>query len=255
VKVNRIRIPKTKLLEMPKAEQALFVQATQLMNELLILHKLLLFVGNKKHDNTVLVKAQTSYMVFLIRIQTGLLWEAWRWLEKKYLCGPARQYNSRLSPKASSALARLKVFFNKPENPIKKIRDRFAFHYCIPETSDAILRELSEADDEADFEIYYSDAYGNCLYPISDFLVTSAMIAQLPEAKIDSKRALKEFFDTTHAVREDFLDFLPSVLEIMFDRYFGYDSEVVPIPDPPKMDKVELPFFTKRPDRSLMGKR
>jgi len=246
MKLLRIDIPKAKLLAMPQTERVLFVQSTRLLNELLMLNKLLLFTFSKKYDNKVLMKAQTSYAMFFIRIQIGLLWEGWLLVNKQFhgSC-VAKGYQGALSRLGQESLKELNQYFGGP-NLICRIRNEYSFHYSeeCAEKIEKVINEIGETDD---MEVYFSEFYANCLYPFSDGLVNSAMLDELDS---DGKEAVKKLAADTNKVQKWFLNFLGALVEVFIKKYFRSKHTEIPIPEPPPPGRVSIPFFIREPEGS-----
>lgn len=247
MKLQQVRISKRKLASLPENEQALLVQAMQLLNEIDILSRLIAFTMNGKKDNPVLVKAETSQAMFLLRLQMGIMNEGWKLIKNKFRRNrAARDYVKKLSEPARQSLDKMKGYFsaNGGKNIITSTRNQFAFHYCEP--AEKIAKEISGADSTKDFEIYRSDSHYIFLFTLSDAIIHSAMLQGFHSEGLEAFRRLAE---ETNQVRQWFHDFLFPCIDLILKKKLVWRSTDVEIPEPPHIGDVKLPFFVMRRPR------
>lgn len=242
VKLLKVEIPKSKLVEVPEKERLFFVQIGNLLSDLSILQKLTIFSTNERQSNNVMRMAQNLQTLSLLRIQTGILWEGWQLLQKKFFgSGLSKKYEPLLDEKARKGLEALKEYFNRRGGLFKFIRTNFAFHYHL--SSEPLKELIDEAPDSEIFEIYMSDFFGNCVFSMSNVLATFAILKFTDISNTDG--AMRRFLQDITKVTGWFGDFLGGCVLIFATKHLGLDSSEVEIPEPPDVNTVSVPYFIK----------
>lgn len=242
MELKKLSISKSKLMSIPEAEQLFFLRFGNLFNEICILRKLAYFsTGIETTDRTIRA-AQNSQAFLLLKMLAGKLWEGWRLLEQDFFGTKLSQdYESRLTPIGCRGLDGLKQYFSR-DNRIKKIRDELAFHYSneYKEQMKKILEKLGESEM---LDVIISENHFNCLYVASEVVASLASVewTDFPDGY---QQALENFLVEIDKVTKLFLDFLGDCLLVFVKKHkVHFDMTEVDIPDPPKADEIELPYF------------
>jgi len=237
----KLEIPKSKLLSVPKKERVFFVQAGNLLNDLSMLQKLVLFTTNTKTTNKTVRTAQNLQALCLIRIQAGKLDEGWELLQKNYFgAGLSKDYDRMLSQSEKQCLDNIKKYFGSKSNLISLVRD-YTFHYFT--SSEQISQLIDDAPPSEIFEVFMSDFYGNCVFSMSNVLVTFAILKST--GITHTEKAMGKLLRDVQKVTKWFGDFLGRCLLVFVEKHLGLESSKVEIPEPPDIKKVTLPYFIK----------
>ena len=240
MKIHKVNLPKTELASLPENELNFFLQACRMLNEINILHKITSF-SNKDVITDAERRAQNSQSLFFLTILSGKLWEGWELIEKSYFGSKlSKTYHNLLPNEAKDSLNNLKIYFDNPENLVKKIRDKIAFHFDSAE----LMKQFSKSNDDEIFEIYLSGDQGNCCYFLPYALLLNAILewTGIP----DSLKATKTFFSDLLTTATLFNDFLNHYLVTVAKKNVGWNLEEMEIQNPPSINEIFLPFFVRQ---------
>jgi len=244
MKLLKVEIPKSKLSSVPKNERVFFVQTGNLLNDLSMLQKLTLFSTNVKTANQIVHMAQNMQTLSLIRIQAGKLHEGWQLLQKNFFATKlSLEYEKELTAPEKEDLQKLKAYFHKDKNLISLIRNKFAFHYYPSSTE--INQLIDGLREEEIFEIFMSEFYGNCVFSMSNVLITYLILEYTGVENTDEntdKAMFKLLRDVTDVTRW-FGSFLGGCLLVFTKKHLGLKSTEVEIPEPTNINEVTLPYF------------
>lgn len=111
-----------------KEEQVFLVQMLNFLNELWISWRTALLSYQRLNDlDGLALSAQIAQVSFFIKIHAGLLYEAWRTIEKNFdRLNTQHQYD--IPDDAEQSLSALKRYFNDGNNLVKYIRHKHSFH-------------------------------------------------------------------------------------------------------------------------------
>lgn len=242
MKSKKLSISKSNLMSIPESERLFFLRFGNLFNEICILRKLMFFsIGIETTDRT-LKAAQYSQAFFLLKILSGKLWEGWRMLEQDFFRTRISQdYQSELTNIGCSGICGLKKYFSR-DNCIKNIRNEFAFHYSR-EHKKHMKEMLTKLGKSEMLDVIISKAHCNCLYVASE-VVTNLAIVKWTDFPSGYEKALKNLRDEVDKVTKWFLDFLGDCLLVIVKKRKGcFEMTEVDIPEPPKANDIELPYF------------
>lgn len=247
MKLIKLMISKSELLSIPSEELALFIQLANFNSDINILQKLMVIAGNtrdKVAENEIVGRSLSSQCMFFMRIQAGKLYEGWNMLRENFFNNKtfSEQYNKEGSSQGKESLSNLKKYFRKG-NLIKNIRNFYTFHYS-KDSSNNMLKQLSNAPDSEIFEMYFAKESGNCFYPIAHDLLNSSILEEINSN--DWAKAMNDFFQEIIDVTKWFLDFTSDCIKVIAKKYFKLEYEEVEIPEPPSLNDITLPFFVKR---------
>jgi hypothetical protein len=235
--LRKVSLDKNQLRVVPEDERLFFIQAGNLLNELLILQKLQLF-SSETPSNDTLAKAQKSQVFFITRILAGTLVEGWALTQQRFHgTGLSKEYEAYLTDATKKALKEIASYFGR-SNPLQKIRSNFAFHFSVP--PEAIDRQIDQLSDFEQLDFYIGREDGNCLYYGSHVLLNLALLEVVDP---DLKRAMDTWFADLLKLSKAFIVFFNDIMLIIFKRYLGDKHEIVEIPEPPDVDDIGLPYF------------
>lgn len=247
MKLTKFNISKAELLSIPEKELELFIQLTNFYNDINILQKLMVISGisrEKANNNKIVKMSLSSQALFFMRIQAGKLYEGWNMLGKHFYKNKAfsLEYNKNGSPEGKKALSKIKKYFGG-NNFIKQIRNKYAFHYS-KESSEEMVKQITNAPESEIFEIFLSEEVGNCFYSIAHDLLNSSILDEI--GSDDWAKAMNRFFQEIMHVTKLFLDFAQDCIRVISEKYLQLNYEEVQIPEPPSLNDIRLPFFVKR---------
>lgn len=247
VKVSKIQITKEVLLSMCENERVFFIQSGDLLNDLNVFSKLLMFCMNRQREDKVAMKtARDVQTMCLIRILVGKLHEGWKLIDKWYYgSAVSRKYDQFLGQSAKAAVDEIKKYFSRRTNLISEIRNRLAFHYGPkkPEEWRERVRVLIDKMQASQIlEVYVSKAHGNCLFPMSNESVILDILNLTGES--NNKQAWEKLHEDIKKVINWFIDFLNDYHLVCAEEYLGLKAcgeEEIPAPS---IKNVSLPYFT-----------
>lgn len=246
VKVSRIQIKKSDLLSMCENERIFFIQSGDLLNDLNVFNKLLMFCSNRRTEDNLLMKTAMDVQIMcLIRILVGKLYEGWKLIEKWYYgSGMSRKYDGLLEKSAKDAVDEIKKYFSKT-NLISEIRNRLAFHYGPkkPEEWRKRVQDLiKKMQASQKLEVYVSKSLGNCLFAVSNESVILETLELTGASNND--QAWENLHENIKNVINWFIDFLNDYHLKCAKEYLDLkicSKEEIPAPS---IKNVYLPYFT-----------
>ena len=246
VKVSKIQITKEVLLSMCENERIFFIQSGDLLNDLNVFSKLLMFCMNRQRaDKGAMKTARDVQMMCLIRILAGKLHEGWDLVKKSYYGSEiSRKYDNLLEPSAKKAVDAIKKYFSHT-NMISLIRNKLAFHYGPKkqeEWRERIRVFIEKMQASQIFEVYVSKAQGNCLFQMSNESVILDILNLTGES--NNKQAWERLREDIMKVINWFIDFLNDYHSVCAKQYLGLKAcgqEEIPAPS---IKNVYLPYFT-----------
>ena len=242
MKITKVLIPQEKLNILSENERVFFIQMGTLLNEVNILHKLIIF-STKEVMNETERKAQNSQVLFLLRILALKLNEGWDLINKGFYNSQiSKDYYKRLDETGKNNLNKLKRYFRK-ENLIERVRNRFAAHYDQEEIKKQIQEIQKKLNCEV-FEIFVSEEHANCLYYMSEIILTSA-ISESADI-LDIHKTIDQLYSDVMQIAKCFLDFLGDCMGIIARKYPVFHTEEIEIPEPPVYDEIAIPYFVRK---------
>jgi len=244
MKLSKKNIPKSKLDTLDEIEHVFFIQLMHFLNELNVLQKCVIVSSNKLESLTTIEKrGQISQAHFFIRTLAGKLYEGWKMIGKNFLKTQlSSEYENLLSQKGKESLSELIVYFKDKNNLVRLIRNKFAFHY----DKEKIKEEIDKIPQEALLEVYISEDRANCLYSLSDTIISWAILNYIDSS--NPQRAMDKLIgDIAIKVSGWFREFCGDCVCIIAKK-LELNSTEVEIPQPPSIYDVKLPYFVKRPN-------
>lgn len=237
----RVIVPCKALRGMSREERLFLVHAMNALHELYCAHKLLLVAGRPSQE-PVKKTGQAVQGLFLIRLLIGKVWETWKMVRLKFCrSGLSATYWNRLSVRAQDAFTQLKTYLKRDQNPMRRIRNRFAFHYL---GDDEVEEQLATLDDAEPFEVYVAEHQGNALFAIPHVLMTMAMLSEMGEQ--DDKAAMDSLLNAAVTLAGHLIDFLNDCIEKILGSHVSLQGEKLQI-EAPALDSLQMPFFVTRP--------
>ena len=224
----------------PENERIFIVQLSLFVNEITMLHKLIVFSNNYKGSETA-VKAQNVQSFFLIKLLAGKLYEGWQILQKNYFRSKlSKQYDDQLSLEGKESIEYIKTYFNK-QNLISLIRNKYSFHYDY----EHIKEELSSIPEDEGLDLYLASEFGNSLYYMAHVVSSYALFNEVDST--DDRKALDKIFKDVLEMASKFLTFAEVVLGKIWEKYqISVSVGKVTLRGVPDINSIGLPYFIVR---------
>ncbi len=195
VPVNEVRFDRNALKKMDPAERRLMIIMGHVTNDLMAVHRLLIYCNNHPTKRHLLHVAGVCQSLVVNRFLMGMMREIWKVLEREVIRSPAlgKHYHDAMGrnfPKESGDLQRLKTYFGSTQGKhLLRIRDKFVFHY---QTDEWDIENHWEKVPEDNLVFHISQMRVNSFYEFSHEVITRAMLA---EADADLGKAFAIVYD------------------------------------------------------------
>ena len=238
--ITSIEISKEEFSKIPEAEQVLFLQFGNIVNELHILLKILI-LSNPNSENEIENKGRITQKIYFDLLLIGKLWEFWQFLNKQYFGkNISKKYDLKLNDRTTQALEYIKRFFNK-NAWIKNVRDKLSNHYDITEMEKGILR-LAEDDK---IYIFLSETTGNTLF-FSSSEITLLNLLKLYNKDINAKN-IDRYHNDKSTILNEIVDFIQQcMMTILEHNRIEIRHTTVKYTQAPHLNDIHLPYFIER---------
>jgi hypothetical protein len=236
---------------MSAGERSLFLLLGYASNRVNALWKLVIISTNPTIEDPVEERVSGAQTQILVRLLIGVMREALKLLEKRFLGSlVGREFVPLLDPTASAALDRLKMRLGGPDMLVM-IRDSFAFHHpTVNEMEAAFQLALASQDDEQEnWCIYLNPALLNAFFFVSGFVLVHGMANALKEN--DVNEAHRKLLGELAPIANDLSEFTFGFAAAIFRKHFGGEltaTIVAKITNAPNIDDLRLAFLVATPD-------
>ena len=232
MQLRRIHLPIATLQQMPKCERAFLLLAGHMQNELNSLHKVFAWCLHGPDATSSIERLANGLQAQIYaRLLAGKLLEAWNALGTAFFgAGISLRIEASLHPVAREALAKLKMYFGKP-NLIYRARNSFAFHYDAKEFE----RHWAKVADNPNFEIILGGTVGNNLDVASELVVNTALLNSANQQ--DESAALQMFLDEVQSAASHFTAFLEGAILVSLESALP-----LPLIDQSRTENIEPRF-------------
>lgn len=255
--LRKYLIDRDKFKEASEQEQVFFIKAMNVLTELEILQKGLIFSTNpilfkKLSMSSLKTTAHNIQSLYFARILAGILNEASELLNEAFFSSKKigaiqlrnlrPEYYAEFDNAEQAALDRITKFFTD-EKILHVIRNQFAFHFDV----ESAFTELDMIRKEATNELYFADSPGNCLFTFADQCLILALAKQLGYEVSSLGDAIDKFMAAVTTMAKDFTTFLFGFKRVFLQKHLGIDAEKcedIEVHEVPDLADVELPYFT-----------
>jgi hypothetical protein len=181
-----------------------------------------------------------------VRLLIGVLWEAWRLVERFLRTEVGKEFVPKLDPPARDALARLKKSFGG-SNLIATVRNDFCFHHPKPDDMVAAFKiaAASAEMEDADWGVYFTRTLLNTFYFVSDYVFAHGIARAVDGASVNA--AHEKLLMSLAPVANDFSEVAHGFVAALYLKYFGPDDLVMTVvanvANAPNLDDLRLPFY------------
>lgn len=255
--IGKLTITKRDLGRIPDKDRIFFLQMLNLITEINIFQKLLLYsMTYPKNDTQKTAKAQIS--LNLLFVLAGKLFEGWKLIderkpkEKNPKKGGRkkrfsqnwfpRKYKSRLTSDGKNNLSYLQDYFNKPNN-IKKIRNKISNHY-----DSGLIRDHFPNTKMNNICLYLPQFVGE-IFSTSNYITLDGFFTPIDP---NQKKAFEIVIKEVLGVSKNLGSLIGDYIGIIHEKYLKQVKfEKLSIPDPKSTDKMHLTFFSKPSKKKL----
>lgn len=241
--ITRFRLNRVALMDVPREEAQLFLALGHLHNELILFQRLVIWsFGTEENKPEPHLQAQLTQTMIFLRYLGARMFEGWQTIDRDYFKSKiSKIYNADLSGVARQAYEVVKGYdYNSGENPLRVLRNSFAFH----SSAKAIGRGLEHIADET-LDFYLGDTHIDSLFHASEVVLN---ISILGTAEFDEReRRLGELVDEIVGQAREWLLFIQGLMNIFLKRYPSVQEEatgnfnLLGLPD---FEEVRIPWFT-----------
>ena len=232
----KVNFRKGQLKEIEEVEVLFIVQITNLIQDLSVLQKLI-YISSKLIDNDTEQMAQSFQALFFYRILTGILYEGWKIIIRKEYETVVRKYYCSFDDKAKNCFKEIERYFKKKGNLIKKVRNKFAYHYDFRRVRGS-WRSLKDSEQ---LDMFIAKEHGNCRYTASDKIIAKAILDST--RKEDMESALETFISEIQRLVSMFVDFGGECILVFARRCPKIAEEKLVLKDVPSLDDLRLDYF------------
>ncbi len=257
--LKKVSLPNDKLKQASLQERAFLMRSMNLITELEIVQKCLVFSSNPilkgvSAIGSIANTAQVAQSLYFARILAGILNEAYELLQKGFFSsekvGTYQMKNLRdkylfdMRPEEKAGLENLVQYFSRDDD-LRTVRKMFAFHFDIQK----LLQETDVLLPQCAPEIFVAEAPANCLFTMADQLLVLTMAKKMGYETSDLKFAIDKFMKDISGLAKDCTAFFFGYIRVFLARYVhenGYELEEVEINVPPQLSDIDLPYFSIR---------
>ena len=246
--IKRFRLNRAALKEIPRAELELFLALGHLHNELSLLQRLVVwsFSGQEKAPEPHLQAQITQSMIF-VRYLGARLFEGWQTLQKEFFGRKiSKAYESELAGVARQAYEEVKDY-NSRKNPLKALRNGFAFH----SSGGDIGRGLEHLSDET-LDMYLGKSATESLFYASEMVSTIAILGTAKAA--DRVSGFDRLVGEIVSQAGHWILLLQGLIDVFLRLYPSAQEKMVEefeLQGLASFDMIQIPWFTRPPDSGV----
>ena len=218
---------------------------TNMLRDLNLLQKLLLFTNNNDKPDEPTETANTTISLFFLKTLISKNHEMWEFMKKEGLL------KADLSEELDKLRQQIKDFFSdkKKEDIISFIRNKFGFHYeSDPKYKEDVEELLEDAMNNYEMDMWLSNTdAGNEIFGSSNIIMFKVIFGKMRKLGFvgDEKRLMERLFDITLKISKIFHDFyklylVENVLKDIQLQDLGRSQVKAPL-----LSKVKLPLIVK----------
>jgi hypothetical protein len=226
----RVALPKDRFLAMPKEDRAFFLQIGNISNQISLVARLLLFMGNRSpntHENEDKLLGPQAHI--LSRIFAGILHEAWTFTRFHINQGAGKAYSGDLSPLAAAALAAINKQFAQ-KTILGNIRTNAGFHNKL--TAKELDPALTAVANDPEFDdlwfLHDAGVSWGQFNAVSEMIFVHATLQM--DGNPDLSAVAEKFMAEANKASANFMELLTDYARILTYKYF----------DPPRFEREEV---------------
>lgn len=249
IEVYPLTITQAEFKTAPERERLFYLKLGVIANEVSALNKLSLFSLNQSDATQLTGRAGHTLAMLWLRLLAGRLYEAHGVITTGY--NPLKL--AYLSPMkregGTSSYQKLNAYFVNPDNLVKAVRNKLAFHT----DHDVFTAAERMMDDDEDIVDYMSQQRGNTLFWGGEAALIYAM--RHLAGNEDGETTLTRLLDETRTLAGYVNDFAYAFGISFFHRHFpeklvALASDKIEIVGAPALTSFSLPWFFEAPVHS-----
>ncbi len=245
VVLNKLVISDDSVRGMTKSQKRQYLMITNMLRDLNLLQKLLLFTNNNESIDEPTESAKTTISFFFLKTLISKTHEMWEFMGKEGLC--EEEFDGTLKVLRKEVVDFFSVQRNR--DIFSFIRNKFGFHY---EADHRYKRELEDLIEPAmnghEMDMWLSvDDSGNEIFESSNAVMLKVIFQRMRDAGFigDEKVLMGQLFDSTLKISRIFREFyLMYMVEIILKGIQLEDLGVVQVMAP-LLSKTKLPLIVK----------
>jgi len=252
VGLHKLVIPNESVKKMSRVQKRQYLMVTNMLRDLNLLQKLLLFTTNNDKLDEPTQNANTTISFFFLKTLISKNHEMWEFMKKEGLL------EANLSGELDKLRQQIKDFFaeKKKEDIISFIRNKFGFHYeADPGYREDIEELVEDAMNSHEMDMWLSNTdSGNEIFGSSNAIMLKVIFEKMRKLGFvgDEKRLMEQLFDITLKAAKIFHDFyklylLENVLKNIQLQDFGEVQVKTPL-----LSKVKLPLIVKNDGQEVI---
>jgi hypothetical protein len=224
IKVTRLSFTAKEFNTLPRQERLFFVRLAHAYNDLRHIQQLVVrAIGSTKRYKGIEQEIASHQMLYGLRQWYAALNEGWKILRSSWgKDGLGKKFYPKLTI-GKEAYDFLNRYFSH-SNLIRKVRDRFAYHY----ESDHLIRLLGELTPESELHFITTQYGGNIFYNAAENIQNFALIAAAGEelgltestswTEDVARQAIRKLYDEVCRISEKFNDLCNDILPLILKQ-------------------------------------
>jgi hypothetical protein len=250
--VSRFKFKMSHLRELPRDQRALFLVATKIANEMLLLQRQAIVYENgfaeaeMRADKAELNAQIIMHFMSLIAL-AGKLWESFEAI-RKFSRLWKQDSTLRLSDEGKTSLDEINKAFSHGST-LAEVRKRVAFHLDADLLTDHLDFRLPNTEPD-EFEMILSSDYTNTLY-LTIEAISAFAVLDIVGPKDNRQAAMINFHDLVLENARHMMTFATAAVLAVMDTVSTVDAgETINMGNRPNLNDQTLHFFVNPPPKS-----
>jgi len=243
ISFEKVIISSNEIKKMLPREKKRYLMLTNILRDLNLIQKLLLFVKHSDKKEAVLKSADITMSFFFLKTLISKNHEMWEFIKRNNIVDEKNQFSRELK----SSLTLITNFFK--DQKISKlfgfIRNKFGFHYEYQADVDPLINEAMDSFPR--IEMWLSMESGNDIFASSNGIMMEVIFRKMERLGFNggNKELMNKLFDLTLRISRLFEGFSKNYLiEIILKNAPFHSEEKVEV-KVPLLSKVDLPLVVK----------
>jgi len=241
-KLAKLILEREELNKMSPKEKKRYIMLTSILQDLNLLQKCLIYSGNKKPSEKLLVSANTTISFFFLKTLISKIHEMWTFLNKNKIIDDHSNFSNELKAKRDE----IQNFFSdkRVEDIISFIRNKFGFHYEYWDNVDSLIDEAIKSFDQLEMWLSTRDS-GNEIFASSNAVMLRVIFLKMSNLGFegDEQELMNKIFDLALNAARIFREFSVFYIVEAFSINWRQEEEIEI--DVPSISEVHLPLIVK----------
>jgi len=245
IEFTKLVIPNDAVCQMTRPQKRQYLMITNMLRDLSLLQKLLLFVGNNDRPDEPSESANTTISFFFLKTLISKNYEMWEFMEKEGL------RSEGLGESLDNMRREIIDFFEEESHQdiFSFIRNKFGFHYESDPKFRGELEDLIEPamnNHEMDMWLSGEDS-GNDIFGSSNAVMIKVIFQRMKDSGLsgDDKALMDQLFELTLKISSIFREFcLEYMLAVVLKDIKLHDRGTKKV-RAPLLSRTKLPLIVK----------